>query len=155
MIFFEAGGSAASRLKISEKQLDALYVLAVRRYQNKQFKDALPIFLLLVQLDSLNVLYAKGLGATLQELQNYEKAVLAYSLAIALDALDAQTCFHAAQCFYFMGNFDKAEYAIKSAQIAANHNKEKFGTFLAKINDLGTRIESKKEAGNKHNKHKE
>jgi len=71
--------------------LESLQKNAAEAYDNKDYKEALKYYNLLLQKDSLNGVYYFRRGYCLDYLEQTEKAIICYNKAITLDSSDSQS----------------------------------------------------------------
>ncbi len=100
--FSELGGKLAELMnlpELNEKERNFLYNLAANKCQTGDFKNAVPLFQLLVLLEPKNYLYIKGLAGTLHGLGNYLEALELYRVVYLLDKnLNIDTLFYMGDC---------------------------------------------------------
>lgn len=102
------------------------YDTAYRFFTSGKYLEAEEIFTLLTVLDTMNVDYWMGLGATLQMQKKFKEAVDAYGAAALLDTQEKTPLphAHAAECLWELNEVDKAASAINSALIIAKKDKK-------------------------------
>lgn len=98
------------------------YGMAFDHYEKGRYSDAYDVFVLLAATKPTDKRLWMGLGATCQMLKRYHEAVEAYSVSAHLDEkiVDPYPHFHAAECFYSMGNIKNAWRALESARKIAS-----------------------------------
>jgi len=87
----------------SEPHLSEAYRMAYQYYQTRQYREALPLFRVLVVGNHEERKYWKGMAACLQMIQEWKEALLCYQTAIFLDPdSDLELYIHAADCCFSM-----------------------------------------------------
>jgi type III secretion system low calcium response chaperone LcrH/SycD len=95
-----------------------LYLFAYRLYQDSKYNDAVQFFRFLTLIDPYSAKYWKGLGASLQMLKQYEKAIEAYSSAVLMEKTPSDDYLHEhiAECYSALGQSKKAHQIIKKKE---------------------------------------
>lgn len=122
----EGSISLADHLGITEEQIDVMNALAIRRYQAKQYQEAADLFAFLTQADPIVPEHFKHWGACMQQLGEIDVAVRAYSTAIGLNPMDAETQFYLAQCRVMEGDITKADALLGSAAVIMEKYPEQY-----------------------------
>ena len=143
----DTGGSLADRMGLDEEQLQAINALAIRRYQAKQYQEAADLFAFLAQFDLLEAEHFKHWGACLQQMEDYEGAIRAYSAAIGIDPMDPVSQFHMAQCWTFEGDFEKAQGLLNGATIIIKHYPGKYDHIVQQVEALKAIIKAATNGG--------
>lgn len=104
----QSGGAIKDLKGLSGDQLEGVYALAFRFYQNGQLDEAETFFRFLSLYDFYNADYAMGLAAVLQMKKQYDKAISTYALAQVLDPSTDAPMFHMAQCHLALGKLGLA-----------------------------------------------
>lgn len=101
------------------------YGMAFDHYEKGRYLEAYDLFVTLAAIDTKDKRHWMGIGATAQMLKRYAEAVEAYSVAAHLDSTlsDPYPHFHAAECFYTMGDIKNAWRAIESARKVADNSQ--------------------------------
>jgi type III secretion system low calcium response chaperone LcrH/SycD len=95
---------------------EAFYTKAYAHYQANQPDLAAEIFTVLCTRQPMEKRYWFGLGASLQESKNYEKALYAWAMTALLDPENPYPHFHAAECSDSLEQYNDALLAIREAQ---------------------------------------
>lgn len=111
--------------QFTEEHLEAFYTLAFDFYENGKYREAINFFRFLTTIDHMNKKHWIGLGASLQMLKDYEKAIEAYALATLLDEQDPHAPLYAAECCFSMGDRERGMQALDSADGLAADEKYK------------------------------
>lgn len=108
---------------ISEKDVEAFYVLAYSHYNSGHWTEAADIFRLLCTRRPLESRFWFGLGAALQEGASFFDALHAWAMAALLKKEDPYPHFHAAECCFSLGQYEDAVKALEEAlsKIETNH----------------------------------
>lgn len=114
-----AGGVLRHFKGITKQETEIIYDLGYQYYQTHKYEDAEKIFQLLCLYDHLETKFWVALGATLQLLKRYERAISVYSYSALIDPNDPRPPLHAAECYLALNNKDKAISALESAIQAA------------------------------------
>lgn len=109
--------SVADHLGITDEQIDVTNALAIRRYQAKQYDEAADLFAFLTTVDPLVPEHFKHWGACRQQTEDIDGAIRAYSAAIGLNPMDAESQFYLAQCHVMDGDIEKADALLGSATV--------------------------------------
>jgi type III secretion system low calcium response chaperone LcrH/SycD len=97
----KAENGSASK-KFSESTIEGLYSFAFRFYKEGKYQEATNFFRFLTLIDTKTVKNWTGLGASLQMLQNYQKALKAYNVALVLGHKCPETAYHMAECHFHL-----------------------------------------------------
>ncbi len=100
---------------VTEEQVEALYALAYRSFNLRQYDKAERVFQLLSSLDHYDARHLIGIGACRQKCKNYERAIDAYSAAGLIDMKNPVPALRAAECHLALGDREKAELGAKAA----------------------------------------
>jgi type III secretion system low calcium response chaperone LcrH/SycD len=104
-----SGLSPAEIAYVSTKQLESLYTLGYRLYSAGNFKDAETIYQALVLYNYHDLRFWMGLGASLQGLENYQKATEVYGMAGLVSKLnDPEPFYYAGLCFLKLEDYQSA-----------------------------------------------
>lgn len=101
-----------------------MYALAYYSYENGKYKEAVDIFRVMTLIEPQNPKYWLGLGAALQMLKEYSKALQAYAAAASIDTENPFHHYHAGECLLAMGQKQDAFEALESAEAAAKEESE-------------------------------
>lgn len=119
--------------KFSKETVSGLYAIAYNFYEIGKYQDAVQFFRILTALDTQSRKNWMGLGASLQMLKEFEKAIEAYTVATLLDDEDPYVHMHAADCFFALNNMKKAIIALEAAEYVVGLNKAKYAHLLPQI----------------------
>jgi len=93
----------------------AVYLNALSEYEAGKYDQASDLFCLLSEELPLQPEVWKGLAACSQVRKDYPEALMAWSMAAALDNQDPSPHFHAAECLFAKGEVLEAKKAIRTA----------------------------------------
>lgn len=106
--------------KISDETLSYFYQVANDLFQKQQYLEAKDILTYLCALDAENKIYWLALGNTEYYLQDFNKALQAYTAAILTSPEDPRAFLYAAHCYAHLGEIKSAkEYANCAQEIAS------------------------------------
>lgn len=109
------GGTFKDAVGLTDGEMEVIYTLAYNQYSQQQFAEAEKTFRVLLIHDHLNQKFWMGLGATRQKLQDFEGALVAYSMIAELGGKDPRVPLHAAECFMALGMYDEAMSGLEAA----------------------------------------
>lgn len=109
------GGSIAEVRGITPEELEAVYAIAYAEFGQKHYDKSETLFRFLCTFDHRVAKYWLGLGATRQEMQQWQPAMMAYVMAGMFDAQDPLPALQTGDCLLALGNFAKAETSLKDA----------------------------------------
>lgn len=109
------GGSIAEVRGITPDELEAVYAIAYAEFGQKHYDKAEALFRFLCTLDHRVAKYWLGLGATRQERQEWQPAMMSYVMAGMFDGKDPLPALQTGDCLLALGKFAKAEVALKDA----------------------------------------
>jgi type III secretion system low calcium response chaperone LcrH/SycD len=109
------GGSIAEVRGVTPDELEAVYSIAYTEYGQQHYDKAEALFRFLCTFDHRVAKYWIGLGATRQEQRQWQPAMMAYVMAGMFDAKDPVPALQTGDCLLALGNFEKAEVALKDA----------------------------------------
>lgn len=98
---------------------NALYAIAFDHYNHARYDQSIQLFKLLTWQNKQHRAGWMGLAASLQMLKQFEPAIAAYGYAAILQEKDPYVHFHAAECYFALGNKVKALQALESALACA------------------------------------
>jgi type III secretion system low calcium response chaperone LcrH/SycD len=112
---------------LSEKEAESFYLYAYSHYHSGHWAEAADIFRLLCTRRPLDSRFWFGLGAALQEGSSYFDALHAWAMAALLKKEDPYPHFHAAECYFSLGQEKDAAKALEEAllKIEVTHPLEK------------------------------
>lgn len=116
------------------KALEAIHYQAYTFYRKGHYPQARDFFQLLTLMNPGNVNYWMGLGACLQMMQSFEKALEAYTTAAVLEDTEQDPLphLHAAECLFALKEMERGFMALDSAEQIAKP-QEKYRTFLGQL----------------------
>jgi type III secretion system low calcium response chaperone LcrH/SycD len=123
---------------LKEEDIEPFYSYAFAQYQSGGFERAAEVFHVLCVRKPLDMRFWFGLAATLQEGQNYEKALYAWAMTALLDQKNPYPHFHAAECSLSLNNIGDAKLALKETEnrIGGNHPLQDRIPLLKEVWDL-------------------
>lgn len=139
--FFDLGTIAEMR-GITHEELEAVYSTGFSFYNTGRYDDAETIFKFLVMFDHLEQKYWVGLGAVAQVKKEYAKAVVAYSYAGFLDLENPKPQYYAAECYYALGDKEKALSALACLEEYCPRGTEEGKEFRKKASQLKAKVEN-------------
>lgn len=107
---------------VSEKDLDALYVMAYNLYAEKKYQEALQIFQAIVFYNHFDKRGWIGTGACCQLLHRYRDAISSYAYASLINSEDPLPLFHAIECYIALKSYDEARSAIEAMLLLTEKN---------------------------------
>jgi len=114
--------SAKEALGFSSELIDEIYDYGFHLFQSGKFKEALPVFFLLQQLDTADPRFIFAVAATHHHLKNYEEAAGHYMLYEILDSTNPLPYYHMYDCFTKLGDSYLAINALKVAKNLTENN---------------------------------
>jgi type III secretion system low calcium response chaperone LcrH/SycD len=100
---------------ISAVEMEEVYSEAYAFYQDNNYPQAVSSFQRLVWLNPYTVKYWMGLGASLQLLKQYERALYAYAVWALLECENPYPHFHAFECYSASKNKEESAKALALA----------------------------------------
>jgi type III secretion system low calcium response chaperone LcrH/SycD len=122
--FFEQGGTWQLLMGITSAELELHYTQAYEAYSAGKLETATALFTTLSMMNPYEQKYWFGLGATKQLLQEYEAAIVAYTIAGILDEANPTPHFHAGQCHYALQDGIKCVECLEKAITCANGQEQ-------------------------------
>ena len=104
---------------ITRDEIEALYRFGYQRHEAGRYADARAVFAELVMLEHTEARFWVALGAAAQGEGAWPAAIEAYAMGALLDATDAWTPLHGAECCAAAGQWTRAEQAADAAQTLA------------------------------------
>jgi type III secretion system low calcium response chaperone LcrH/SycD len=120
---------------ITAEKREAIYSIAYLQFNQRNYKEALKLFKLLVYLDHLDRRFVKGLGSCLQMLGMHEEAIKLLSLAVFMEPEDPTASLQVAQCFLAQGKKDQGKEILERLRHEFG-NHEKFSDTSSKVNAI-------------------
>lgn len=111
----QAGHSAGDLRGMTSEDYEALYAVALKLYDAKDYERALPVSLALVAHEARSVKYAYLAGLCLQKLKRHREAAVMYLLALGQDATHAPSAFRMGECCSALGEDEAAQQAYEHA----------------------------------------
>lgn len=112
-------GTLQQAFGVTGYEMEEIYCEAYRLYQEDIYIESATAFRWLVLLNPFEAKYWKGLAASLQLLEKYEKALHAYAMAALLDSDNPYPHFHAYECYDSMDLPQEGEKALELAYTRA------------------------------------
>jgi len=107
---------AEKREDISEEAIEQFYTFAYAQYMFGHTAESRQVFQLLCARRPLESRFWFGLGASCQELKEYEAALRAWAMAALTKKSDPYPHFHAAECAFSLGQQEDAQKALREAE---------------------------------------
>lgn len=127
--YFEKGGTWKELLGYSDNLLATQYKTAYDLYQTADFKNASAAFSYLTMIDPYEYTYWMGLALSKQSDRQIEEAIVAYTVAEAIDPTQPIPHLHLAQCYWAITQKDLAikhlRKTIKTAGKIPEHKEAK------------------------------
>lgn len=101
---------------ILDNEMEEIYAEAYGLYQREEYRAASNGFRFLIILNPYRPRYWIGLGACLQLLQRYEKALQAYAIVTLLDSKNPAPHLYASEVYKLMGDEKEAAIALQLAK---------------------------------------
>lgn len=116
------------------------YEMAYHFYQGGQYEQSERTFRLLTCLDTRNCNHWMGLASALKMQKKYQDAINAFYAVVMLETGESNPLPHAyaAECFYALGQKDKAKRALTQAQKIAKKD-EKYSRLSDQLKIFQTR----------------
>jgi type III secretion system low calcium response chaperone LcrH/SycD len=114
------------RKLLSDDEVETVYLYAYSHYNSGHWTEAADIFRLLCTRRPLEGRFWFGLGAALQEGGSYRDALHSWAMAALLEKQDPYPHFHAAECYFSIGEEHEGAKALNEAvlRIETNHPLE-------------------------------
>ncbi len=110
--------------EVSNYDMEAVYTEAHAFYMKDNYLESATAFRFLVLLNPFVAKYWLGLGASLQLLQKYTKALHSYAIVALLEIKNPYPHFHAFECYLGLGDQQEAQKALEDAYKRATENPE-------------------------------
>lgn len=117
----EEGRPLQEVLDISDSQMAEMYACAYRFFNEQHYAEAADIFLLLSTLTPMIHSFWLGLGMAEQHRGDFEAAIMAYWMALALDEHNLLPLIHGAECLHLLR---RHEEAIALLELILSHPQE-------------------------------
>ncbi len=118
------GSTPEEVTKMDPQYLEGLYAQAYHLYNTGNFADAIPIFRMLILLNSMEFKYVLGLAACHHLLKEYENAIKIYTVCSVLDPNDPLPYYHSSDCFIQLQDFFSALVALEMTLKKVGDRKE-------------------------------
>lgn len=118
---------------LTEGSAETLYHFAYMQYKQGKYQEATGLFRLLTVSNPKNKKYWMGLGASLQMEKEYDQAIAAYELAVAIDPSDPLVHLQAADCFFAQEKQKEGLFALDCAERALQQLPEKDKNLMSRI----------------------
>jgi len=122
--FGENGRTFRDFTELSPESMEAFYMMAYNFYSSGKYEDAAKVFQLLCMLNHFEVKYWKGLGASRENLKDYDGALQAYGYLTMIDLHDPYPPFYGAKCLLALDRVDEAEAGLRAAIFNSEGKKE-------------------------------
>ncbi len=100
------------------KTMDKFYSAAYNLFQRQQYEEAADAFVFLTTLNPRIHTYWVGLGMSEQLNEEYDAALMAYSMAILTNVENPLPHYHSAACYHAL---QEKENAVASLEMALQH----------------------------------
>jgi secretion system chaperone SscA len=113
-------------LSSTPERLKEMYYIAYRLYSDKRYQDSLAFFRSLTAANPLEAKYWKGLGASLQMLNDYQQALRCYHCIEVLDKekRDPYLFLSIADCYFGLKQINRGLTALEEAHLQATKQKD-------------------------------
>ena len=101
----------------SNRAAEQFYSYAFAQYQSGNWTQAIEVFQILCARRPLEARFWFGLGASLQEGNDYEKALRAWAMTALLDQENPYPHFHAAECSFSLKDLANDSLALREAEM--------------------------------------
>ena len=120
--------------------VEEIYECAYHLYTAGKYAESEKVFRILTSMDSFNINYWIGLGASLQLQSKHQQAVDVFGAAALIDAdeINPFPHLHAAECLHLLGKDSLAITALDSAILIASKT-EKHHSLLSQLRFLHER----------------
>jgi len=109
------GKSLKEIIGYSEEVMEKFYAAAYHLFQMKEYVKSADAFLFLTTLDPYVYNFWLGLGMSEQLKEEYESALIAYSMAILIDPHNPLPHFHSATCYQKTDNLQDMRASLELA----------------------------------------
>lgn len=113
--YVEEGKTLQDIIGYSHETMEKFYRAARGLFEQKRFREAADAFVFLTTVNPCVHNYWVALGMSEQSTEEYEAALLAYSMAMVTDPADPLPYYHAALCTYLLGDRESALTALDRA----------------------------------------
>ncbi|MCX5769438.1 MAG: SycD/LcrH family type III secretion system chaperone [Candidatus Hydrogenedentes bacterium] len=130
------GGNLGQIHGLTKKDFDLIYSVGHTFYKSGKYEKAMPIFQFLTLYDHPTKKWWMGLGATLQMMKQFQKAVDAYSVATILDIEDPKPQLQAGYCLLTMKKKKEARSALEGVLLCCQDNVPAHAVFKSQAQAL-------------------
>jgi type III secretion system low calcium response chaperone LcrH/SycD len=116
--------SLKDALGFSQDLIEEIYEHGYHLFQSGKYKEALPIFELLRQLDGMDPRYTFAMAASHHQIKNYSEAAGYYMLCEVLDSKNPLPYYHLYDCFTRINEPSLAAGALNAADRLAGENPQ-------------------------------
>ena len=103
---------------VTEKEMDSIHLFGFQAFEHERYDDAISIYQLLHMLDPLHDGYLFGLGLSLEQNNQFEKAASAFYLGYMIHPDNLEWSYRAGICYQKQGMYDLAvlmfQYTIEN-----------------------------------------
>lgn len=100
-----------------EHEIEEFYAYGFSQYESGNWKSAVEAFRILCTRRPFEPRFWFGLSASLQEASSYTDALHAWAMTAILKEKDPYPHFHAAECYFSMGNIGDAAKALREVEV--------------------------------------
>jgi len=125
-------------MRISPPTIEHFYASGLRLFQQRQYKDAASVFTVLTVLNYRRHNVWLSLGMALQNDNEIELALQAYTIAAKTNPDDPLSYIHSGECCIISRDFVAARDHLKTAQEAIGRSTEDRGDLTGYIENLTT-----------------
>ncbi len=108
---------------LTEESVEQFYTYGYAQYKFGNISQAIEVFRVLCARRPFESRFWFGLGASCQELKQYEAALKAWAMAAITEKSDPYPHFHAAECAFSMQRLDEARLALTEAELRIAKDK--------------------------------
>lgn len=100
-------------LGVNDSFLEQIYSLARGHYEQGNYKEALSLFYVLTFSDPTNFDYAFGYASTCHQMKDFNKALLAFTIALGLETKESpEIVYYIADCLLHLNMPKEADEAL-------------------------------------------
>ncbi|MBS0628369.1 MAG: hypothetical protein JSS09_09180, partial [Verrucomicrobia bacterium] len=110
---------------ISDDTIERFYQCGYRLYQDKNYQEAADVFFVISSIDYRRHNVWMILGLSEEKLNNYEQALVAFSMATLTDMENPLTFLHSAECYLALTDNENAQNCLQSALNLVNDKSDK------------------------------
>ena len=109
---------------VSSDQEQGLYAMAFEIYQKKDYRGAAKLFTQLILTNPFSPDYWRGLASAKQMAREYIASLHAWGLTALLNEADPFSHFHAAECYFKVGETEEGLKALDAALDLSSEHPE-------------------------------